>query len=285
MTVLNPLVTKLSKLRVPRSISVLVVYILVLGFFAAILAEVIPPLIEQSTSFANNLPDYISDVGISALVSDQLTRQLLSQIGSLPNQVVKLSFSIFSNVLSVVSVLIFAFYLLLIREKLNDQLGLFFGEDKVKSITRVFDQLETRLGGWARGELILMFLIGIFSYVGLILLGIPYALPLAILAGLLEIVPYFGPIISAIPPIIIGLSISPLTALATVALAILIHQSENYLLVPKIMEKSVGVSPIIVLLALAIGFRLIGIVGALISVPVVITIQILAKEYLPSLKK
>jgi predicted PurR-regulated permease PerM len=102
------------------------------------------------------------------------------------------------------------------------------------------------------------------------------------LAGLLEIVPYIGPIIAAIPAVIIGFGISPVIGLATAALALLIQQLENYVLVPKVMEKSVGVSPIVTLLSLAVGFKVAGIVGALISVPVVITLQVLSKEYILS---
>ena len=133
-----------------------------------------------------------------------------------------------------------------------------------------------------RGQLLLMLAIGFATFLGLILLGIPYALPLAILAGLLEIVPTLGPIIAAIPSIIIGFGISPFIGFAAAFLGLLVHQLENYLLVPKIMEKSVGISPIITLLALAIGAKLAGIAGVFISMPVLITSQVLLKEYLSS---
>jgi predicted PurR-regulated permease PerM len=113
----------------------------------------------------------------------------------------------------------------------------------------------------------------------LALIGIPFAVPLAIMAGLLEIVPMLGPIVAAVPATIIGLSISPTMGLAAAALAFAVQQLENYVFVPKIMEKSTGVSPIITLLALAIGFRLAGVAGAVISMPVVLALSIIAKEY------
>lgn len=282
MAILNPIVTKLSKFRIPRGVSVLVVYIAVLGLFGLAVGALIPPLVEQTSSLISRLPGYITSLGITRFVSSEVAGQILTQIGSLPGQAVKVGFSIFSNILGVITVLIFAFYLLLVRDKLDDQLVFLFGEDKRKKIGDVIDTLEKRLGGWARGELALMAIIGLASFLGLTILGIPYALPLGILAGLLEIVPYFGPIISAIPAILIGLSISPLMGLATVALALLIHQSENYLFTPKIMEKSVGVNPIITLLALSIGFRLAGMIGAVISVPIVLTIHVLMGAYIPS---
>jgi predicted PurR-regulated permease PerM len=279
MTILNPMVTKLSGWKVPRVLSVFISYLLVFGVFGAAIAGIIPALVEQTTSFANNLPDFMNKIGIGGLINDQVIGQLLSQLGSLPGQVVKVGFNIFSNVLGVLTVLVFAFYLLLSRQKLSDQLGSFFGEEKAKKIGSTLDLIEKRLGSWARGELTLMVVVGLANFIGLTLLGIPYALPLALLAGLFEIIPTMGPIIAAIPAVLIGLSISPIMALAVAALAFLIQQLENYILVPKIMGRSVGISPIIILLALAIGFRLIGVIGALISVPVVLVLQVLSREY------
>ena len=280
MAILNPLVTRLSKFKIPRAISVFIVYLVVFGVFGAAIAGIIPPLVEQTTSFVNNLPKYLSSLGIGGYINEQITGQLLSQLGSIPGQIVKVGISVFSNVVAVITVLILAFYLLLARNKLEDQLGLFFGDDKKRELGRIIDLLESRLGGWARGALTLMALVGVSNYIGLVILGIPFALPLAILSGLLEIIPYLGPVVAAIPAVIIGLSISPLMGLAVAALAFLIQQLENYLFVPKVMEKSVGVSPIITLLALAVGFRIAGVVGVVISVPVVLTVQVLLSKYL-----
>ena len=282
MTVLNPFVRRLTRFKIPRTLAVFVVYLFIIAVFSLLIAVIIPPLVEQSASFANSLPKYLSTLGVSAYISEQITGQIISSIGSLPGQIIKVGISVFSNVISVLAVFVFSLYLLLSREKLDDQLGFLFGEEKKKKIGRIIDRLETRLGGWARGELILMILVGTANYIGLSLLGIPFALPLAILAGLLEIIPNIGPITASIPGIIIGLSISPVTGLAVGALALLIQQLENYVLVPKIMEKSVGVSPLIILLALAIGFRIAGVIGAILAVPATITIQILASEYLLS---
>ncbi len=282
MTILNPLVVRLSKFKIPRAVSILVVYILMLGTIGVALAGIIPPLVDQTTTFVNSLPKYIENLAIPNIVIEPVVNQLFSALGELPAQAAKATISIFSNLLNVLLVLIFAFYLLMSRSKQDEQLDIFFGKEKSRKITKIIDILEIKLGGWARGQLTLMLLVGFITYVGLRLLGIPYALPLAILAGLLEIVPYIGPIIAAIPVVIIGFSISTLIGIAAAALAFLIQQLENYLIVPKIMEKSVGVSPIIILLALTIGFKIAGAMGALISVPVFITLQVFVKEYVGS---
>lgn len=278
VSILSPLVTKLSKYKIPRIVSILFTYIFIFGFLGIAIASILPPLIEQTTNLANNLPGYLQDSNLSKYLNEESIRQLISQLGSVPSQIVKAGFSIFGNVLSILTVAIFAFYLLLVRDKFDANLEFLIGKEKTKDIINLINVLETRLGGWARGQLTLMVSIGILSYIGFILLGIPYALPLAMLAGIFEIVPYIGPIIAAIPAIILGFSISPFLGFAAIGLAVLIQQLENYVLVPKIMEKSTGVSPIITLLSLAIGFRLAGIVGMIISIPLVIIIQTLIQS-------
>ena len=280
MAILNPLVTRLTKFKIPRGLAVFLVYILVFGVFGAAVASLITPLVEETSSFVSGLPNYLRNIGISTAVGEQLINNALAPVIQLPGQVLKVGVSFFSNFVMAVGSLVFAFYLLLAREKLSVQLIGFLGEEKGQKTAKTIDKLEFKLGGWARGQLLVMFVIGLATFLGLVLLGIPYALPLAILAGLLEIVPTLGPIIAAIPSIIIGLGISPLMGLAVAALGLLVHQLENYLLVPKIMEKSVGISPVVILLALAIGAKLAGIVGIIISVPVLITSQVLLKEYL-----
>lgn len=282
MTILNPLVARLSKFKIPRAVSIIVVYILTLGIIGVALAGIIPPLVDQTTTFVNNLPEYIDNLAVPNIIVEPVISQLFSTLGELPAQAAKVTISVFSNILNVILVLIFAFYLLMARSKQDEQFEMFFGKERSKKIAKIIDILEIKLGGWARGQLMLMFLVGLITYIGLRLLGIPYALPLAILAGLLEIVPYFGPIMAAFPAVIIGFSISPLIGVATTALAFLIQQLENYLIVPKIMEKSVGVSPVVILLALMIGFKITGPMGALISVPVFITLQVFVKEYVGS---
>ncbi len=280
MAVLDPLVNFLSlRLKLPRSLSIIFSYLLILGLFGVAIYSLVPPLIIQTASFATSLPSYLEKIPSGFPVNDQVVSQLLSQLGDIPTQILKFIFSILSNIVGILTVLIFSFYLLLSRSNLDQQLESWFGEAKSKSIAATINVLEKRLGNWARGQFVLMVLVGTSTYIGLTLLGIPYALPLAILAGLFEIVPYLGPIISAIPSILIGLGISPLMGLLAGILAILIQQIENYFFVPKVMEKSTGVSPIVILLALAIGSRLAGFVGAIMAIPVFIIIQTLAHKY------
>jgi predicted PurR-regulated permease PerM len=225
------------------------------------------------------LPFYLANTRVSSSISGDLIRGIIAQLGGIPGDVLNFTFSIFSNFLSVVTVLVFTFYMLLTHDKLQDQVGFLFGEERKERIGRLIRVWENKLGKWARGQLALMFAIGLGTYIGLFLIGIPFALPLAILAGILEIIPILGPIFSAIPAIIIGFGISPVIGLGVAAVAFLVHQLEGYVLVPKIMEKSVGVSPLLILISITIGAKLLGVMGVIISVPFVITLQVLAKEY------
>jgi len=279
MTILEPLVVMLTKIKIPRSLSVLITYILVLGVLGGVIALIAPALAQQTTNFVNTLPFYLENIRISSSISGDIIRGIITQLGGIPGDILNFTFSIFSNALSVVTVLIFAFYMLLTHDKLQNQTGFLFGEVGKERVGRLIRIWENKLGKWARGQLLLMFSIGLGTYIGLILIGIPFALPLAILAGILEIIPILGPIVSAIPAIIIGFGISPVIGLGVTAVAFLVHQLEGYVLVPKIMEKSVGVSPLLVLVSITIGAKLLGIMGVIISVPFVITLQVLAKEY------
>lgn len=280
MAILTPLVERLAKLKIPRPVSILFAYIIFFSLITIAVAGIVPPLVEQTTYIVNEAPNYLNGLGLSSDFVERMIGELVTQLGRLPSQVARITVNVFSDIFSILTVLIFAFYLLLSRNKLDDHLEMYIGDKKKKDYARIIDALEKRLGGWARGQLSLVFIIGLTTYIGLRLLGIPYALSLSILAGVLEVIPYVGPIIAAIPAVIIGFGISPVMGLASAALYLLIQQLENYILVPKVMQRSAGVSPIVTLLALAIGFKVAGIIGVIMSVPVVITIQVLMQEYL-----
>lgn len=280
MTIFGPMVFTLSKHRVPRVVSVLLIYVLIIGILVGTVSLLVPSVVNETSSFVSNFPNYLSNIGVNQSISSEIVKGFANNASMAPGAIFQFTFSIVNNIVAILAVLMFAFYMLVSRDKLEDQLGTSFGEEKKKELGGLIDTLEKKLGGWARGELILMLVVGVATYIGLRIIGIPYALPLAILGGILEIVPLLGPIVAAVPSVLIGFGISPLTGLGVVAMAFLIQQLENYVLVPKVMEKSAGVSPLVTLIALAVGARLAGVVGAIISVPVVITLQILTKKYL-----
>ena len=189
------------------------------------------------------------------------------------------TFSVFSNVFSVITVLVFTFYMLVGYSGMKDQIPGLLGQDNGRKIVGIITAIEERLGKWSRGQLLLMLAVALGNYLGYLLLKIPFALPLAVITGIFEIVPILGPIVSAVPAVLIGFGISPLVGIGAAAVAFIVNQLENYILVPKIMQKSTGVSPLLILISVAVGAKLAGAMGVVIAVPFVITIQVILKEF------
>jgi len=275
MTMMKPLVNLLSKIKIPRTLSVIITYVLVIGILGGMIALIAPTLVQQTTNFINALPSYLSNINVDV---DSLG--LLNQFGDISGKVLNFTVSVFSNIFSLVTILVFTFYLLLTHNGSHNQIKSSLGEERGNKVSNLISEIEEKLGKWAGGQLILMLAVGVGIYLGLLLIKIPFALPLAILASIFEIVPVLGPIAAAIPAVLIGFGISPLTGVGAIVVAFLVNQLENYVLVPKIMQKSAGVSPIVVLIAITIGAKLLGVMGVIVAVPVVITLQVLLKNYL-----
>ena len=127
--------------------------------------------------------------------------------------------------------------------------------------------------------MILVLIIGVMTYVGLSLLRVNYALPLAVIAGILEIIPMIGPLISAVPAVLVGFAASPILGLGVVALFVLVQQFENTIVVPRVMKKAIGLDPILTMLTILVGGRLFGVMGALLSVPVTLVVIIVLKHF------
>ena len=156
MTVLNPLVTKLSNYKIPRGLSILLAYFILFGLISFTFATIVPPLVEQTTLFITNFPKITENLGFSNNLSEQIVGEVINQVGTLPAKIGKLTVSIFSNILSVITVLVFAFYLLSERGGLDKQMGIFLDENKHKELGRILDLLEGKLGSWAIGQMSLM---------------------------------------------------------------------------------------------------------------------------------
>ena len=175
--------------------------------------------------------------------------------------------SFFSNAFSVVTILVLTFYFLLDYPNLKERFLDLYPKGSRKRVAHLLDEIETKIGGWLRGQVSLMFIVGLASFIGLSLLKIDYALSLAVIAGFLEIIPMIVPIVSVIPAAIVASATSPLSVALVALLYVLIQQLESNLVVPKVMEKAVGFSPIVTLIAILVGGKLFGILGALLSIP------------------
>jgi predicted PurR-regulated permease PerM len=270
MSALRPIVDRLERIRIPRLVSIVLLYALVFGGFGASIAGVVPTLATQSGKLFAEFPNFIHRV-FPALTLD--LQGITRQIAPVGENIVKVTVGVFSNLLAMFTVMTFTFYFLLERRQLRDFLAGLLGDGMGEQMLMVLRRVEKRLSAWVLGELCLMAFIGTLSYIGLVFLQIEFALPLAIFAGLLEIVPTIGPTIAAVPAILVAFSHAPLLALSVTALYIIVQQVENNIVVPVVMRKSVGLPPVMTILALMIGGRFAGVTGAILAVPILLTIQ------------
>ena len=271
MTAINPVVKLAQKKKIPILPVMFVIYLLVIGLISLVVASLIPALVDQSKALFTNLPNYVASLeeNYSIHLDSSVSNGYLA---SIPSNIFKFAAGAFSNILNIMAVFFITYYLTLERPYLHKYLlHLFKDGKKEEKAEELVKAVEGKVGGWVRGEIFLMGIIGVMTYFGLLLLGIPYALPLAVLAGILELVPNIGPIIAAIPAILIGLTISPVVAVGATILSTLIQQLENNLIVPKIMESATGIKPLITILILLIGYQLGGIAGAILSMPLYLT--------------
>lgn len=279
MAALTPIVEKLHRFKVPKLLVIILCYIFFLGIIGGSIASIIPPIAEQASMLLQRIPDLLNEQ--VTLFNFRVEPQMFNgQLAELPKNILQVVMGAFSNLVYLFTFLVFTTYLILERENFHDYLKAIFGEAEGEKAEKILHLIEERIGHWVRGELILMLIVGLMCYIGLLFLGIPYAEPLALLAGILEIVPNLGPVGSAIPAVLVGFSQSPVLGLAVAALYILVQQLENNLIVPKVMQSVVGLRPVITLASLMIGFRLFGITGAVLSVPTVLALQIILLEVL-----
>jgi predicted PurR-regulated permease PerM len=285
MAALSPFSDFLIRKRFPKILSVLIPYSIAIAILILLIFPLFPFFISQIQLLFINLPKYINQVArIFNLQIDQSTVRNIfeSDINYLGKNALSVTGQIFSGFFSVLTVVVISFYLMLQKEMLKknfiELLDKKFQENTLKTIS----QVENKIGLWVRGQLVLCSAIGVLTWLGLTVIGLPFALPLGVIAGLLEIIPTVGPIVSAIPAVIVALTISPGLAISVVLFYILLQALENNLLVPKIMEKAVGLNPIVIIIGVLIGSKFLGIIGALLAVPFIAMVFIIIKSFKPS---
>lgn len=278
MSALLPFVEFLIKRKLPKIIAVFIAYFTTLAILILIILPLIPFFVSQIQSLFNNFPQYLDRAaGIAGINIDtsQIKSFIASEIDAIGKSALILTGKIFSGVFSTLTILVVTFYLLLDHQRLNNSITSLFPKDLQTKVLQVLMKIENKLGAWLRGQVILSFFIGVITWIALTLLGLDFALPLALMAGILEIVPTIGPILSAIPAIIVAVSISPVLALVVALVYLVIQILENNILVPKIMQKAVGLNPVIIILSVMTGARLMGVLGALLAIPFISTLIII----------
>ncbi len=284
---MEPLVRYFKLRKVPRAASVLAVYVIVLGVAGAVVSLLIPPVLSQFSLLSENLPQYTEQFRTQFPVVNELMGGIdlgdaIKQIFSTVNggeSVLNRTVGVFNGFFTFITVLVISFYLVAEEKGMREFIRSLVPPHYQEFTMGLVDSIQKKMGLWLLGQLILSVSIFLMTFLGLSLLGVKYALFLALLAGLLEVIPYIGPFVSAVPAIFFAFIQNPALAIAVLVLYIIIQKVEGYVLVPKVMEKTVGVSPLAVLLALLIGFKLAGVLGLLLAVPLVGAFTVVINEF------
>jgi len=265
--------------RISRGIAVIVVYVILLFLLAGVVSIGLPPFVVEAQRLLKSLISIIQAFqfgeGISINIPD-----ILPEASKLSGGVLSATLSIFSNIATFFSIFIMSLYMSLDWVNLKMRFAGMFPDKYQEMVADTLDEIETSIGHWVKGEFILMFVVGFLSLIGLLALDVNYPFALALISGLLEVVPMLGPILSAVLAALIGFADEPIKGIGVVVMYTVIQQFENNILVPKVMQKVSGFSPLIILLALLIGSEFFGITGAILSVPSTMILMILLRRYL-----
>lgn len=289
-SLIDPLADWLEKKRLRRGLAVLLVYVVVFGVLSLILALLAPIIINEFNQLVGNLGGYWQKIisGLSTVKSltirfglwdnlqTALPATLKGGLGTMQSLIGSL-FGFFGGLFSLILVLVITFYMVVEKEGFKKALRSLVPAPYQTYLVQLWIKIEEKLGSWLKGSLFLGLIVGLMSYIGLLILGVEYALLLALTAGIFELIPYIGPIFTGVIAVVLTFLQTGdwLKPLLVAALFIIIQQLENNLLVPKVMKKAVGLNPIVSIVSLLIGFRLLGVVGALLAIPVATVLSVI----------
>lgn len=288
MAAINPLVTWFNgKVKIPRPVGVLIIYLLLLSVLGLIVSFLVPTLSQQFKNFVGDLPRHLQemDAFLTNLSFQGQSYGFGFNLDKLADGLSTFSFNLFSTtlgffngIISFIIILSMAFYMSVKEDGMEKFLESVTPNKYREVILKIAQKIKNRIGRWMSGQLILMLIVFALDYAVLYFLGVPYALIIALIGGFLEIVPYIGPIISTLVAVVITVLISPLKAVFVFIFYVAIQQAENNIIFPQIMKKAVGLNPLTVILAMLIGFKLGGILGTILAVPVATSIGVIFKE-------
>ena len=265
---------KFSWKRSTSSIFVYFIFSIILGLF---LALILPPLVSEFSIMLGTLklPPEINIMLDTFELNLQDIGRISEQLGGSLSAVINVISSTFSGFLTIIMTLVISLYMSIEKgQVVRDFSWLTRDDKKIKQFEEAIREINIQLGNWIRGEFITMIIVGALVFIGTTLIGLPYSLPLALLAGIMEVIPNIGPTVSAIPAILIALAtLGWPGAIVTLVLYVIIQQLENNLIVPRVMQRNINVSGLTVILGILIGGTIFGIAGALLAVPTIIVLR------------
>jgi predicted PurR-regulated permease PerM len=298
-TVIRPAVAWLHQRGVPRIAGVILVYLLLLILLIGFLLLLFPLIVEQGTTIAATVPDYYQNLrewmvnypnqlivrlseflpatlpSLKSRTAQPTGQEMMASAGQVLGYVKMVAGGIFRAIV----ILVLAFYWTLDGPRIIKSFLLLVPQDRRESISELIAAMETRVGFYMAGQAILCLVIGIMALLAYLLIGLPNALVLALMAGVLEAIPMIGPLLGAVPAALVALSVAPDKLVWVIVATVIIQQLENSLLVPRVMSKAVGVNPFVTLLSLFAFSTLFGIAGALMAIPIAAIIQLVLNHF------
>lgn len=275
----------------PRVLSVVTVYLILIAVFAIVVALVFPPLIDQAVRLADDLPQLSTDLRdrttgfIDAIAGGGTGEQVVGAVTRGAAEVspdwgalVRLPLTVAGILLNIVLVLFLSVLILLERDNAREWSMRFVAAEDQPLMVDVGRRALAKLGAYVRGQLLIMTITGVFTFLGMTLLGVPFAFPLALLAFIGEAIPMAGAFIAGGPIVLLALLESPLTGLLMLIWLIVMQQLQGFIVVPIIQSRAVALSPVVVLLSVLAGASLGGIVGAIIAIPVVAVVDVVIRD-------
>lgn len=269
-----------------RGAAILVFYVLCLVLVALLAAVILPPLITQARQLWEAMPGYVTDAEAMLVARGWHVNWTWTDILSkLPSpefaftSLVGVAESVFGGLAALATIIVLPYYLLVEADDLQDGFLRLMPVDRRERLERMTDDVTLKVGAWLGSQMLLCVIIGALASLSMWLIGVPYFYVLGLLAGLGELVPVVGPILAAIPALLTGWAVSTQTMFIVAGYFAAQQVFENYVLIPRIMQKRVGVSAVTVIVALLVGTELLGVIGALLAVPTAAIVQVVLHEY------
>jgi len=286
---MGPLIDWLERKKIPRGLGIVLIYLVLTLILALVVILIIPPITGQIDQLAASFPIYydkflqiFGNLKLETDISGTLQQSLQSvgqTLSSYTGSVVNTLSGIFGGLATFFLVLVLTFYFTVKKDGLKHFIRSVTPEKHQKYVVNMFIRIQDKLGLWLRGQLLLSLIIFLVTWVGLMILGVEYSLVLALIAGITEVIPYIGPIIGAVPAVILAFLQSPLRAFLVLILYLVIQQLEGNIIVPKVMQRTVGLNPIVVIVVILLGAKLAGVLGALLSIPVAVSTMVVARDW------
>jgi predicted PurR-regulated permease PerM len=293
----EPGVQAMARRRIPRVLGVIAIYLVLITTFFVIFYFFLPSVLADFATFLSTLPQYLEAfnrtgafdqyaniLGITApstISADQIMEGIRSafDISGVFGNAVTAAIRIFGGVFSFILIFVFSFYFAVIETGVDDFLRIVTPKSHQAYVQGLWRRSQHKIGLWMQGQLILALIMGVLVFLGLTILGVPHALVLAVITAVFEIIPVFGPTLSAVPAVTIAFVAGGASlGLFTVALYVIAQQFENHLIYPLVVTRVVGVPPLLVILALIVGAELAGFLGIILSVPAAATLQELVRD-------